>query len=174
MNLLLFRILELGFLLFLVCSAVPLEKNATNRGEVPCIVLGICSEMNDPSRNPPPSVFFPPPPHQQSSPPSSTSSSLAISTIPTTPPIPVSTPIDPYLYGCSRIQRDRVKEAWGDAGRLADAHAKWRPPGWFGFEGTYQAAQSMYLADDSKHDVPWFGTGPLRRSSGPTPNLIQI
>lgn len=63
-----------------------------------------------------------------------------------------------------------VKEAWTEAASLADAHAQWKPPGLF-ISGKYQAAQAMYLGDDSKNDDPWFGTGPLKRSSDFIPNF---
>lgn len=69
----------------------------------------------------------------------------------------------PYLYKCSKDQKAKVQEAWTEAGQLADAHAKWQPPGWFS-SGSYQPAMSMYLGTDSAKDNPWFGTGPLRKN----------
>ena len=63
-----------------------------------------------------------------------------------------------------------LKEAWIEAGALADAHARWRPPGWF-HSGAWQPAQSMYLGSHSRNDEPLIGTGPLKRSSGFTPSF---
>lgn len=69
----------------------------------------------------------------------------------------------PYLYACDSGQKAKVSQAWSEAGMLADAHAKWKPPGWF-TSGSYQAAMNMYLGTDSKNDDPWFGTGPLKQN----------
>ncbi|KAF2239488.1 hypothetical protein EV356DRAFT_562960 [Viridothelium virens] len=69
----------------------------------------------------------------------------------------------PYLYGCDSTQKPKVNQAWNEASMLADAHAKWKPPGWF-TSGSYQAAMDMYLGTDSKNDDPWFGTGPLKQN----------
>lgn len=71
--------------------------------------------------------------------------------------------INPYLYACSNEQGAAIKEAWAEAGTLADAHAEWRPPA-RRFEGKWQAAQAMYLGSDSKNDDPWLGVGPLKQN----------
>ncbi|KAI9708733.1 MAG: hypothetical protein M1820_003688 [Bogoriella megaspora] len=69
----------------------------------------------------------------------------------------------PYLYACNSAQKAIVSQAWSEAGQLAEAHAKWKPPGWF-TRGSYQAAMDMYLGTDSKKDDPWFGTGKLKQN----------
>ena len=170
MNMLLFLSTRLSFLLVSACSAVPtfLEKYAVNESEALCISLGTCRGVNVVSWNPPLSFS---PPQLRPSPPISITSSLVISATPTTSPA-ASLGVDLYLYGCSSDQEVMMKEAWAGAAKLADAHAKWRPPGLW-YKSAYQAAQAMYLGDDSKHDVSWFGTGPLRHSSGSISSLMQ-
>ena len=69
----------------------------------------------------------------------------------------------PYLYACDKTQKAQVSQAWKEAGQLADAHAKWKPPGWFS-SGSYQPAMDMYLGTDSAKDDPWFGTGKLKQN----------
>ena len=54
-----------------------------------------------------------------------------------------------------------VKQAWSEAGKIADAHVKWDPPRLFS-SGSYHAAMSMYLGSDSKDDKKWLGTAPLK------------
>ena len=70
----------------------------------------------------------------------------------------------PYLYACDSGQKAKVSQAWNEAGMLADAHAKWKPPGWFTW-GSYQSAMDMYLGTDSQYDdQAWFGIGPLKQN----------
>ena len=69
----------------------------------------------------------------------------------------------PYLYGCDKTETGIVRKAWAEARTLADAHAKWKPPGYFS-SGSYQPAMDMYLGTDSTNDGPWFGTGPLKQN----------
>ena len=45
---------------------------------------------------------------------------------------------------CTPAQRAIEEEAWGDAGRYAQALASWRPN-----NGTYQAAMDLYMGTDS-------------------------
>ena len=45
---------------------------------------------------------------------------------------------------CTPTQRVIEQEAWGDAGRYAQALASWRPN-----NGTYQAAMDLYMGTDS-------------------------
>ncbi|KAL8725073.1 MAG: hypothetical protein Q9166_007584 [cf. Caloplaca sp. 2 TL-2023] len=71
--------------------------------------------------------------------------------------------MSPYLYGCTSAQKKAVKQAWSEAGQLADAHAEWTPPGYFD-GGSYQPAMDMYIGTESKDDDPWIGTGPLKKN----------
>jgi len=71
--------------------------------------------------------------------------------------------MSPYLYSCSSSQKAVVQQAWSEAGQIADAHAKWVPPGVI-LGGSYQPVMDMYIGTDSKNDDPWFGTGPLRQN----------
>ncbi|MCJ1466015.1 hypothetical protein MMC07_004634 [Pseudocyphellaria aurata] len=87
--------------------------------------------------------------------------SATTSASPTTISVRSRSGLDPQYYDCSDGQEAIVKEAWAEAGELADAHAKWEPPGWF-HPGAWQAAQSMYLGSDSRKDKPLLGQGPLK------------
>ena len=162
MKMLLLTLIGSTLLLASVCSGAPTdsERKVRNKRETPCIALADCPGMEP--HSPKSSTSSPPlPPPPSITPPPTTSAT------PTSSPVAAKSAIDPYLYSCSDDQKAKVKEAWTEAASLASAHAKWKPPGWFS-SGAYQPAQTMYLGSDSAHDTPWFGTGPLKRSSAST------
>lgn len=76
-------------------------------------------------------------------PPSSTASGSYISPLSTAVTMGA---ISPYLYSCTKRQQVLLREAWAEAGVLADAHNQWWPG------GKWQAAMSLYLGPKSKDD----------------------
>jgi hypothetical protein len=121
-----------------------------------------------PDPKPEPSETPPPP----DSDPRQTADGPATPPILNTPNVPSPDPpvdakravMNPYLYKCNKEQQARVKEAWNEAGLLAEAHDKWKPPGWISW-GAYQPAMSMYLGSDSAKDTFWSGSpGPLKEN----------
>ncbi|RWQ91863.1 hypothetical protein C8Q69DRAFT_515146 [Paecilomyces variotii] len=67
--------------------------------------------------------------------------------------------ISPYLYSCTKRQQVLLREAWAEAGVLADAHNQWWPG------GKWQAAMSLYLGPKSKDDYSFvFGKGQLMKN----------
>ncbi|MCJ1269024.1 hypothetical protein MMC22_008912 [Lobaria immixta] len=168
---LVFDVIVLAFLFVSACSAAPTaaptdssEGNTLNRSEPACVGLGACPGILPPSPTPATSSVRPPPPPSITPAPARPASS-------TKAPVVLQSSINPYLYACSNEQGAAIKEAWAEAGTLADAHAEWRPPA-RRYEGKWQAAQALYLGDDSKNDDPWLGVGPLKRSSGFSPPAL--
>ena len=171
--------LQLSSLAFLFASsitAVPVDN--LEKRETACIALGDCPGMNPrpvsssiPSPAPPASTPPPPVPAPSSSAPPPVTSQPASTSLPIASGLKGPDPtlsieraqMSPYLYGCNSDQTKAVKQAWSEAGQLADAHAKWAPPGFFN-GGSYQPAMDMYIGTDSKNDDPWIGTGPLKKN----------
>lgn len=163
--------IELAFLFASACSAAPMDsEDALNVRETACKALGTCQGMHLSSPSPPTSVIPLPLYPSSLSPSPSITLSLATSPSTTTSPWVLKSGIDPYLDSCSDDQKAKVKEAWTEAGELADAHERWTPPAWY-HPGAWQAAQSMYLGSDSRNDKRFLGRGPLKRSSSFTPSF---
>lgn len=164
------------FLFASTVMAFPVDELVDKR-ETACIALGNC-----PGDNPPQAA-------SSSSAPSPLSATTPLASSPSSAPSPTTTQtvgipsvsiasglqgpdptlsvaraaMSPYLYSCSSSPKAVVQQAWSEAGQIADAHAKWVPPGVI-YGGSYQPAMDMYIGTDSENDDPWFGTGPLRKN----------
>lgn len=64
--------------------------------------------------------------------------------------------IDPILQGCTDEDAAHVRQAWKEAGDLANVHYEWSPG------GAWQAAMDLYLGNATRKDYDFWGDpGPL-------------
>lgn len=64
--------------------------------------------------------------------------------------------VDPILQGCTVEDAAHVRQAWKEAGDLANVHYEWSPG------GAWQAAMDLYLGNATRKDYDFWGDpGPL-------------